>query len=133
MGEFPNKATQFQPGNPGGGKPKGTKHLSTIIQELVDDIDWGLTSLKNKDELAKKYGKNGVKAMALVAFSKAMSGDTRAMDWLAKYGWGNKVTHEFENDLFNMEKLTIKVVKTDADTKREAGDGSDTAERPADS
>lgn len=106
------------------GKPKGTKHLSTIIQELVDDIDWSLTSLKNKDELAKKYGKNGVKAMAHVAFSKAMAGDTRAMDWLAKYGWGNKVTHDFEESFFTDTELTIKVVK--------AKHGGDNTERQAD-
>lgn len=124
---FPNDETQFKPGQSGNpaGKPKGVKHLSTIIQELVDDIDWSLTSLKNKDELAKKYGKNGMKAMALVAFSKAMSGDTKAMDWLAKYGWGNKITHDFEDSFFTDTELTIKVVKAkhgDNNPERQAGD-----------
>lgn len=73
------------------GKPKGTKHLSTIIQELANDIDWDKTTLKNKDELKEKYGKNGFKAVAYVALTKAMTGDVRAMDWLAKHGYGDKV------------------------------------------
>lgn len=108
MGEFPNKATQFQPGNPGGGKPKGARHLSTIIQELEADIDWDLTSLKSKEELSKKYGKNGMKALVMVAFSKAMSGDTKAMDWLARYGYGSKTTLELKNparDVLDAMKL----------------------------
>lgn len=93
---FPNKDTQFKPGESGNpdGKPKGIRHLSTIIQELEADIDWDLTSLKSKDELSKKYGKNGMKALVMVAFSKAMSGDTKAMDWLAKYGYGHKLNLE---------------------------------------
>lgn len=83
-----------------GGKAKaGSKHLSTIIQELSDDIDWSLTTLKNKEELQAKYGKNGFKAMCYVALTKAMTGDTRAMDFLAKYGYGNKldITSNGEN------------------------------------
>ena len=118
---------RFQPGVSGNpaGKPKGTKHLSTLIQELTDGIDWELTSLKNKEELAKKYGKNGIKALVMVAYSKALSGDTKAMDWLAKYGWGNKVTHDFEDSFFTDTQLTIKVVKAkhgDDNTERQAGD-----------
>lgn len=36
---FPNPETQFQPGESGNpaGKPKGTKHLSTHIQEMLND------------------------------------------------------------------------------------------------
>lgn len=90
---FPNKDTQFKPGKSGNpdGKPKGSRHLSTIIQELANDIDWDKTTLKNKDELKEKYGKNGFKAVAYVALTKAMTGDVRAMDWLAKHGYGDKV------------------------------------------
>lgn len=87
------KDTQFKPGESGNpeGKPKGARHLSTIIQELANDIDWDKTTLKNKDELKEKYGKNGFKAVAYVALTKAMTGDVRAMDWLAKHGYGDKV------------------------------------------
>lgn len=75
------------------GKPKGTVHLSTLIQKLAN-VDWEKTSLSSKDDLKKKYGKNGIEALVYVAFSKAMSGDTRAMDWLAKHGYGEKLNVE---------------------------------------
>lgn len=78
-------------GSKGGKNKAGSKHLSTIIRELADDIDWDKTTLKNKDELKAKYGKNGFKAVAYVALTKAMTGDTKAMDWLAKYGYGTKI------------------------------------------
>lgn len=67
---------------------KGTRHLSTIIQELAEDIDWDKTTLKNKEELKEKYGKNGFKAVAYVALTKAMTGDVQAMKWLAENGYG---------------------------------------------
>lgn len=122
---FPNEETQFKPSNAaengakGGHNKKGSKHLSTIIKELADDMDWSKTTLKNKDELAKTYGKNGFKAMVYVALTKAMTGDTKAMEWLAKYGYGQKLDiTSNENDLFNMSELTIKVVK-DRDNGRD--------------
>lgn len=79
------------------GKPKGTKHLSTIIQELQDEVDWDLTTLKSKDELSKKYGKNGMKALVYVAYSKAMSGDVKAMEWMAKHGYGERLKLEIDD------------------------------------
>jgi hypothetical protein len=84
------KDTQFKPGQSGNpaGKPKGSRHLSTIIQELAEDIDWDKTTLKNKEELKAKYGKNGFKAVAYVALTKAMTGDVQAMKWLAENGYG---------------------------------------------
>lgn len=103
-------------GAKGGHNKKGSKHLSTIIKELADDIDWSKTTLKNKDELKAKYGKNGFKAVAYVALTKAMTGDTKAMEWLAKYGYGQKLDiTSNENDLFNMNELVIKVVKARED------------------
>lgn len=84
------------------GKPKGTKHLSTIIQELANNIDWDKTTLKNKDELKQKYGKNGFKAVAYVALTKAMTGDTRAMEWLAKHGYGTNIDITSGGDKLNI-------------------------------
>lgn len=89
----------FKPGQSGNpaGKPKGIIHLSTIIQELSDNIDWDKTTLKSKEELQKKYGKNGFKALVYVAFSKGMSGDVKAMEWLAKHGYGERIKLEIED------------------------------------
>lgn len=72
------------------GKPKGTKHLSTKIRELGEEIDWSKTTLVNKDELERKYGTNGWTALIYVAFTKALTGDTKAMEWLSKNGYGTR-------------------------------------------
>lgn len=85
-----------QSGNPAG-KPPGSKHLSTIIQELAENIDWDLTNLKDKDKLKAKYGKQGFKALVYVAHSKAMAGDVQAMNWLAKNGYGEKIKLEVDD------------------------------------
>lgn len=103
----PPKEHQFTPENAAengskGGKAKaGSKHLSTIIRELAEDIDWDKTTLKNKNEMKAKYGKNGFKAMAYVALTKAMTGDTKAMDWLAKYGYGHKLDITSDDEPIN--------------------------------
>lgn len=109
----PPKATQFttenaaENGAKGGTNKKGSLHLSTIIRELADNIDWDKTTLNNKDELKEKYGKNGFKALIYVAFTKAMTGDTKAMDWLSKNGYGTKldITMDGEVKLANVEFL----------------------------
>lgn len=75
-----------------GGKAKaGSKHLSTLIREIGESIDWDKTNLKNKDELKAKYGNNGWKAIVYVAWTKAMAGDPQAMKWLAENGFGKHV------------------------------------------
>lgn len=109
---FPNPDTQFKPGqsgNPDGPKP-GYKHISTHIQEALNDPDF---ELKLKDGSILK--EMPLKAIIKTAVAKSVGGDTRAMDWLAKYGYGNKleivtedpvkvlldkfgVTKEIEND-----------------------------------
>lgn len=73
------------------GKPKGTKHLSTLIRDIGDNIDWSKTTLKNKEQLEANYGKNGWKAIVYVAWTKAMTGDAQAMKWLAENGFGKQL------------------------------------------
>lgn len=73
------------------GKPKGTRHLSTIIREIMEDIDWSKTTLKNKEQLQAQYGKRGWDAMVYVAYTKAMTGDSQAMKFLAENGFGKNI------------------------------------------
>jgi len=94
---FPNKDTQFKPGESGNpkGKPKGTKNLSTIIRELEnEDYDWSLIPIKNK-EAAQKFGAPW-KAIVATALAKAYSGDIKAAEWLRKAGYGDKLTLDGE-------------------------------------
>lgn len=91
------KENAAEMGKKGGQNKKGSKHLSTIIQELAEDIDWDKTTLSNKKELKERYGTNGFKAVVYVALTKAMTGDIQAMEWLAKHGYGTKQVLEFND------------------------------------
>lgn len=95
MGDFPNKSTQFsssrQPAIPGGVNKKGSKHLSTHIQELLNDEEFE-TMLSDPREGWKTYKGAPVKAIVKVMSIKAMQGDVKAFDALAKYGYGQKLT-----------------------------------------
>jgi hypothetical protein len=80
--------TQWKPGVSGNpsGKPKGTKHLSTWIKELMDDEDFEFTLADG----SKHYG-TPIKAIVTVLIRRAVEGDMRAFDLLGKYGYGTKV------------------------------------------
>lgn len=86
-----NHQEAVERGSKGGKAKKGSQHLSTIIRDMAENLDWDKTTLSDKAVLKQRYGKNGFKAMCYVALSAAMSGDIRAMDWLAKYGYGTKI------------------------------------------
>lgn len=89
----PPEEYRFKPGQSGNpkGKPKGVRHLKTIIQEIGHNIDWAKTTLKDKENMKRMYGNSAWDALAYVAFTKAMAGDTKAMDWLAKNGYGQSL------------------------------------------
>jgi hypothetical protein len=76
------------------GKPKGTKDLSTHIKNLLTDPELVLEYKKGKHK--KKLEGMPVKALIKVAIIKAMEGDPRFLEWLAKYGFGSKITHDGE-------------------------------------
>jgi len=76
---------QGQSGNPSG-KPKGAKHLSTLIQELMEDDSFEY-KLKDGSVLSGAP----IRAIITTLIIKALDGDMRAFDLLSKYGYGNKV------------------------------------------
>lgn len=84
-----SKATQFKPGNPGGGNKKGSKHLTTWIQELLEDEEFEADLLDSKKGLYSFKGAP-IKAIVIVARHKAVQGDLKAADLLLKYGWNQK-------------------------------------------
>lgn len=86
----PPKEYQFKPGNPGGGKPKGTKSLATIVRQLEhEDFDWKHVPIKNKEAVAQMG--SPWKAIVYVALGQAISGDHSAREWLRKAGYGDKL------------------------------------------
>lgn len=104
----PKQLTPFTPDNAAengakGGKAKaGSKHLSTLIREIGESIDWDKTNLKNKEELKAKYGNNGWKAIVYVAWTKAMAGDPQAMKWLAENGFGKHMDITSNGETINL-------------------------------
>lgn len=88
---FPNKETQFQPGQSGNpkGMKKGTKHISTWIQELLEDDEFEANLIDSKKGVIEFKGAP-VKAIIMAARHKAVNGDLKAMDLLMKYGWNPK-------------------------------------------
>jgi hypothetical protein len=96
------KATQFKPGQSGNpaGKPKGTKHINTWIQELAEDEEFTAMLLDLKVGFVEYKGAP-IKAIIKQAINEAVAGrDARerqaAREWIARYGWPtkNEVTGE---------------------------------------
>lgn len=89
------KATQFKPGhsgNPAGPAP-GYKHISTHIQELLEDDEFEAW-IPDSREGIKEYKGRPMKAILRAMAIRAMAGDVRAFDVLAKFGYGSKDTLE---------------------------------------
>jgi hypothetical protein len=74
-----------------GSKPKGSKHVSTYIRELLEDIEIDYT-----------YNGKNVRGTPLEAIIKAtiikgIQGDLKSVEMLLKYGYGpakEEMTHE---------------------------------------
>lgn len=67
-------------------KPKGSVHISTYIQKILEDPDF---ELKLKDGTVIEGAP--IKAIIQAAVIKAAKGDMRAFDMLGKYGYGTKL------------------------------------------
>lgn len=109
MGRFPNPDTQFKPGGPGGpGVPKGTKHISTWIQEMLNDPDFEIV-LEVQGKEAEKITGAPLKAIINTAVIRAAGGDKQWADWLANNGYGSKVIHsnDPENPMPDSASKTI--------------------------
>jgi hypothetical protein len=81
-------STRWQPGISGNpsGKPKGTKHISTWVQELLESEDFECQFVNGT-----LFRGAPIKAIIQTAIIRAIMGDMRALDLLAKYGYGTKV------------------------------------------
>lgn len=90
------KGTQFKPGVSGNpaGKPKGTKHINTWIQELAEDEEFTALLVDLKDGF-KEFKGAPIKAIIKQTINEAIgSQDPKvrqaAREWIAKYGWPTK-------------------------------------------
>lgn len=106
-------------GAKGGRAKKGSIHLSTRIQTMLEDETF---EQKLKDGTILKG--QPIEAILKVAVAKARTGDIRFLEWLAKYGWGQKIDiTSNENSIFTEKELIIKVIDNgDTGVEQEAKD-----------
>lgn len=99
-GQSGNPDTQFKKGQSGNplGNHKGTPHLSTQIQNLLNDENFELY-LEDRIDGWKKFNGTPAKAIMTVAIRKAAGGDDKAREWLAKYGYGQKFELEHSGEI----------------------------------
>jgi hypothetical protein len=84
--KYPN-LTPWQPGqsgNPSGRKP-GSKNMSTIVQELLDqEANNDVLTKSDFAELVQGASTTYAKAVVLATVHKALQGNMQAISWLAE-------------------------------------------------
>lgn len=77
------------------GKPKGTKHISTWIQDLLNDEEFTLDNFMFN---GKQFKGAPLKAIITVAIMQSLQGDNKWAEWLAKHGYGNQINLNVNKD-----------------------------------
>ena len=92
------------------GRRKGSKNLSTIVNELLD-ADMSLT--EPIDEGLKQYFGNSsttyAKAVATAMIIKAINGDVRAATWVSNYA-DRQPPDETDTGFFSSQPIVFEVV-----------------------
>lgn len=103
------KAGQLPPNPPA--IRKRPKNLDKIIREILDDESFVDAVVSNQPGWWNKLPhKTAGYIMSSVMAVKAMGGDIKAAEWIAKRGFGDKVILESDNGFFSREQFTIQVV-----------------------
>lgn len=96
-----------QSGNPAGRKP-GSKNMSTIVQELLDqDFKTDLLAKSNIAELTNGMPTTYAKAVVWVAIQKALQGDMRAIIWLTE----QQERSDFAQEKIRQEPIVVTHIK----------------------
>lgn len=75
-----------------GTKPKGAIHLSTRIQNMLNDDDFTIEEVVDDERI--QFKGNPAEAIIKTAIIKAKNGDKQWADWLANNGYGSKLIIE---------------------------------------
>lgn len=98
----PQNLVPFKPGydERRGSKPKGAIHLSTRIQNMLNDPTFLPENLQG-------FTDNPMDAIIATAIKKASDGDSRWAKWLSDSGYGQKMEVEHKGDV-TIKHLTDK-------------------------
>lgn len=92
------------------GRRKGSKNLSTIVNELLD-ADMSLTEPIN-EELKRYFGNSPTtyaRAIATAMVLKAINGDVKAATWVSNYA-DRQLPDETDTGFFSQPVTVFKVV-----------------------
>lgn len=108
-------------GNPKG-LPKGTIHLSTRIQNMLNDDEF-TADIVLKDGSKIDFKGNPAEAIIKTAFIKAYGGDKGWADWLAQNGFGTKVNIGGNFSFNYIEQILVASgLRQDVDDMRQNND-----------
>lgn len=131
----PPKQYQWKKGQSGNpkGKAKGSKSLAVIVRKLEEeDFNWDLVPVTGiSKEKAKKIGAPW-KAIVFTALAKAYSGDVKAMEWLRKSGYGDKLDITSGGKEIVQPLIISTIEPRNVTDKEEATVGSEPSEQPKD-
>lgn len=94
-----------------GGRPKGSKSWSTVVQELLSDeelFDKLTENLKNKPAWLDSTGtKTLMQAVTIAQVLKAMGGSHFSAEWLRKTGFGDKIDITSNGEAITVAPIVI--------------------------
>jgi hypothetical protein len=97
-------------GAKGGAAKKGSKHINTWVQEILEDENFEAW-ISDPKEGVKLFKGAPIKAIIKAQVIKAVNGDTKAYDSLHKSGYSQKIEQE------NSGEQTITVITRHAGSK----------------
>ena len=96
------------------GRKSGVKNWSKVVQDLLGDeelLDKIMGNQKMPEYVDILPNKNAANIIVATIVIKAIKGDMNAANWLRRTGFGDKMTHEFDEGFFEKTKLTIEIVE----------------------
>jgi predicted methyltransferase MtxX (methanogen marker protein 4) len=111
------KANLLDPSEAGklGGRPKGSKNWSSVVQELLDDEALFNTLVENMERRPAWLKPTGTKtlmqAVTIAQAIKAMGGSHFSAEWLRKTGWGDKVDITSGGERIRLEPVVVSHIK----------------------